>query len=215
MRGGVELGLRPKLADGLPGVREYFSRYPWSCLEQQASVSVGLRDAARWRGLMERLPLYLDDDGLAHYFPPSVGAEHQGSDTLTAYLLSLSAEAGSDYAIPDAARARMEAGLLAFVEGDARLGLLRALGHLRVDRGDVLLVDRDRVRTTQESGHLGRVLDEVIGALVQLHLNEDVPGVKLARSRPLLALDHLQHRLCWNQNLAELTVHGHLLDTLL
>ncbi len=117
MRGGVELGLKPKLADGLPGVREYFWRYPWSCLEQQASVSVGLRDTARWRGLMERLPLYLDDDGLAHYFPPSVGGEHQGSDTLTAYLLSLSAEAGSDYAIPDAAKGRMEAGLLAFVEG--------------------------------------------------------------------------------------------------
>jgi hypothetical protein len=117
MRGGIEVGLKPSLADGLPGVREYFQRYPWSCLEQQASVDVGLHDATHWQALMGRLPLYLDDDGLANYFPPPAGSRNTGSDTLTAYLLSLSAEAGSDFSIPDDARARMQAGLLAFVEG--------------------------------------------------------------------------------------------------
>ena len=117
MRGGVSVGLKPRLADGLPGVREYFWRYPWTCLEQQASVAIGLRDAERWRGLMDKLPLYLDEDGLAHYFPPRAGANHDGSDTLTAYLLSLSAEAGGEFAIPDDAKSRMEAGLAAFVEG--------------------------------------------------------------------------------------------------
>jgi len=117
MRGGIDVGLKPKLADGLPGVREYFWRYPWVCLEQQASIAIGLRDAPRWQSLMERLPLYLDDDGLAHYFPPGADSRNTGSDTLTAYLLSISAEAGSDYAIPDAAKSRMEAGLVAFVEG--------------------------------------------------------------------------------------------------
>jgi uncharacterized protein YfaS (alpha-2-macroglobulin family) len=117
MRGGVEVNLKPKLGDGLAGVRAYFASYPWSCLEQQASVAIGLRDAPRWQSLMTRLPLYLDDDGLAHYFPPGAGGRNTGSDTLTAYLLSASAEAGSDYAIPDAARSRMEAGLVAFVEG--------------------------------------------------------------------------------------------------
>jgi uncharacterized protein YfaS (alpha-2-macroglobulin family) len=117
MRGGVSVALKPKLADGLPGVREYFSRYPWTCLEQQASVAIGLRDAERWRALMDKLPLYLDEDGLAHYFPPRAGANHDGSDTLTAYLLSLSAEAGSEFTLPDDARSRMEAGLAAFVEG--------------------------------------------------------------------------------------------------
>jgi alpha-2-macroglobulin len=117
LRGGIDIGLRPKLADGLPGVREYFQRYPWTCLEQQASVAIGLRDADRWRGLMERLPLYLDDDGLANYFPPRAGSRNEGSDTLSAYLLSVSAEAGSEFAIPDDARSRMQAGLLAFVEG--------------------------------------------------------------------------------------------------
>lgn len=117
MRGGIELAFKPRLGDGLAGVQEYFRRYPWSCLEQQASVAIGLRDSARWQSLMERVPLYLDDDGLAHYFPPGAGSGAQGSDTLTAYLLSASAEAGSGYAIPDASRSRMEAGLVAFVEG--------------------------------------------------------------------------------------------------
>jgi alpha-2-macroglobulin len=117
MRGGIEVHLKPRLGDGLDGVRAYFWRYPWSCLEQQASVAIGLRDAPRWSSLMERLPLYLDDDGLAHYFPPGAGGRNTGSDTLTAYLLSASAEAGSDFSIPEAAKGRMEAGLIAFVEG--------------------------------------------------------------------------------------------------
>ncbi|MEW6706938.1 MAG: MG2 domain-containing protein [Pseudomonadota bacterium] len=117
LRGGLALGLRPRLADGLPGVREYFGRYPFTCLEQRASSAIGLRDAALWRRLMEQLPLYLDDDGLAAYFPPAAGSRAEGSDTLTAYLLSLSAEAGGDYAIPEAVRSRMESALLAFVEG--------------------------------------------------------------------------------------------------
>jgi hypothetical protein len=117
MCGGVELALRPRLADGLPGVREYFQRYPWTCLEQRASAAVGQHDAAAWGALMERLPLYLDAEGLVNYFPPPPGSANSGSDTLTAYLLSLSAEAGSDFAIPAALRERMEAALVAFVEG--------------------------------------------------------------------------------------------------
>ncbi|HJV68291.1 MG2 domain-containing protein [Ideonella sp.] len=117
LRGGIDIGLRPKLADGLPGVAEYLRRYAWTCLEQQASVAIGLREAGRWRGVMERLPLYLDDDGLANYFPPRAGSRSEGSDTLTAYLLSVSAEAGGEFAIPDESRARMEAALVAFVEG--------------------------------------------------------------------------------------------------
>ena len=43
-RGGVRLSLQPKLADGLPGVRDWFARYPYSCLEQKTSVAIGLRD---------------------------------------------------------------------------------------------------------------------------------------------------------------------------
>ncbi|WP_280153460.1 MG2 domain-containing protein [Piscinibacter sp. XHJ-5] len=120
LRGGVEVSLRPRLGDGLQGVREYFERYPWSCLEQRASVALGLRDAERWRSVASQLPLYLDEDGLANYFPPATGWRSTGSDTLTAYLLSASDEArrlGHDFAIPEDTRSKMERGLIAFVEG--------------------------------------------------------------------------------------------------
>jgi uncharacterized protein YfaS (alpha-2-macroglobulin family) len=120
LRGGVDVSLRPRLGDGLQGVHEYFQRYPWSCMEQQASVALGLRDTERWRGIAARLPLYLDDDGLVNYFPPATGWRATGSDTLTAYLLSASHEAsrlGHDFAIPAETRAKMERGLIGFVEG--------------------------------------------------------------------------------------------------
>ena len=51
LRGGIDVALKPKLGDGLPGVRDFFERYPWSCFEQQASVAIGLRDTARWHAL--------------------------------------------------------------------------------------------------------------------------------------------------------------------
>jgi hypothetical protein len=66
------------------------------------------------------LPNYLDSDGLANYFPPRDGEANRGSDTLTAYLLAATHEAASinpAFALPDEARAPMERGLIAFVEG--------------------------------------------------------------------------------------------------
>ena len=119
-RGGVQLSLRPSLTDGLPGVRDWFARYPYACLEQKAAVAIGLRDAQRWQQLTAQLPAYLDGDGLAYYFPPRAGDADRGSDTLTAALLSASQEAARldpAFALPDALRAQMLAGLAAFVEG--------------------------------------------------------------------------------------------------
>jgi hypothetical protein len=54
---------------------------------------------------------YLDSDGLLKYFP----IMEQGSDSLTAYVLSATKEAG--YAIPEQTKNRMEAALTAFVQG--------------------------------------------------------------------------------------------------
>ena len=119
-RGGIGLALQPTLADGLPGVRDWFARYPYSCLEQQASVAIGLRDKALWHKTAAQLPVYLDADGLAYYFPPRAGDEHRGSDTLTAWLLAATQEASrldAAFALPAEARARMIAGLTQFVEG--------------------------------------------------------------------------------------------------
>ena len=120
LRGGVSLYLQPTLADGLPAVQLWFADYPYTCLEQLGSQAIGLRDPALWATLMARLPSYLDGDGLANYFAPRDGEGNQGSDTLTAYLLAVSAEmAATDpaFALPPEALSAMQRGLIAFVEG--------------------------------------------------------------------------------------------------
>ena len=119
-RGGLKMSLQPKLAEGLPGVKDWFARYPFACLEQKTSKSVGLRDGKLWETVAAQIPSYLDSDGLANYFPPRDGEANHGSDTLTAYLLSATHEAASinpAFALSDAVRAPMERGLIAFVEG--------------------------------------------------------------------------------------------------
>ena len=119
-RGGLKMSLQPTLTEGLDGVRDWFSAYPYSCLEQKTSKAVGLRDGKMWQTIMAQLPSYLDSDGLANYFPPRDGQADRGSDALTAYLLAATHEAASinpAFALPDAVRAPMESGLIAFVEG--------------------------------------------------------------------------------------------------
>jgi len=119
-RGGLKLSLQPRLAEGLDGVRDWFARYPYACLEQKASKSIGLRDAKAWQAVVAQLPGYLDGDGLASYFPPRDGDANRGSDILTAYLLAATHEAAAldpAFTLPDAARVPMESGLIAFVEG--------------------------------------------------------------------------------------------------
>ena len=119
-RGGLKLALQPRLAEGLPGVRDWWARYPFACLEQKTSKSVGLRDGKLWQSVVAQLPTYLDNDGLANYFPPRDGDANRGSDILTAYVLAATHEAAAlypEFALPDEVRAPMERGLIAFVEG--------------------------------------------------------------------------------------------------
>ncbi|MBT9513908.1 MAG: alpha-2-macroglobulin [Acidovorax sp.] len=119
-RGGLKMSLQPKLAEGLPGVRDWWARYPFACLEQKTSKAVGLRDGALWQTVVAQLPTYLDSDGLANYFPPRDGDSNRGSDTLTAYVLAATHEAAAihpAFALPDDVRAPMERGLIAFIEG--------------------------------------------------------------------------------------------------
>lgn len=126
-RGGIRVSLQSKLGNELPGVRRWFSEYPYSCLEQRTSVALGLGDKVRWQKLMAELPLYLDNDGLAWYWPLSESGSGQGSDTLTTYLLAVAHESGE--VIPDAPRQRMLNALIAFVEGR----LKRDLAYNRQD----------------------------------------------------------------------------------
>ena len=119
-RGGLKLSLQPKLAEGMDSVRDWFARYPFACLEQKTSKSVGLRDGALWQSVVGQIPGYLDSDGLANYFPPRDGEAARGSDILTSYLLAATHEAAAlnpAFALPDEVRAPMERGLIGFVEG--------------------------------------------------------------------------------------------------
>ena len=110
-KGGVDVSFRKRVSNGLDGVTRYMKNYPYTCMEQKTSRAVALRDAALWKGVMAELPAHLDADGLVKYFPTCL----QGSDTLTAYMLSVSNEAGWD--IPIDVRDRMLAGLRGFIEG--------------------------------------------------------------------------------------------------
>jgi uncharacterized protein YfaS (alpha-2-macroglobulin family) len=110
-RGGIEVAVRAKLADGLTGVTDFLRTYPFGCLEQKTSMAIGLRDTTLWHALVADLPSYLDDDGLAKFFP-GMG---QGSTVLTSYLLSISNEAG--FEIPKALRERMLDALALFAQG--------------------------------------------------------------------------------------------------
>ena len=119
-RGGLKLALQPRLAEGLPGVRDWWANYPFACLEQKTSKAVGLRDGKLWQTVVAQLPTYLDGDGLANYFPPRDGSANRGSDALTAYLLAATHEAASlypEFALAPEVREPMERGLIAFVEG--------------------------------------------------------------------------------------------------
>lgn len=120
-RGGVRVSLQAKLGDSLPGVRRWFEDYPYACLEQRSSIAIGLSDRKRWDQLMSELPLYLDGNGLAAYFPLGEGAPDRGSDVLTSYLLSVANEAGME--IPESPRGKMLDGLSAFVEGKLKRDL--------------------------------------------------------------------------------------------
>lgn len=110
-RGGVSVAFRPRLSEGLGGVIRYMQDYSYTCLEQKVSRAIALRDPDLWKSTMAELPSHLDRDGLAKYFP----GMSSGSDSLTAYLLSVAGEAGRE--IPGDARERMVEGLQGFIEG--------------------------------------------------------------------------------------------------
>jgi uncharacterized protein YfaS (alpha-2-macroglobulin family) len=134
-RGEVSVRLSDSLAPPLDGVRRYMLAYPYGCFEQLLSKAVVAGDMGAWGRLAGDIPAYLDGDGLLRYFPSET---LPGSEALTAYVLSITAEAGLP--IPDGPKARMIGALTAVVEGrleresadagDKRFLRLAALGAL-------------------------------------------------------------------------------------
>jgi uncharacterized protein YfaS (alpha-2-macroglobulin family) len=128
-RGGVRVALADRLTGGLGGVKEHMAAYPYTCLEQRVSRAVALGDREAWDLLMRELPAHLDRDGLLRYFP---GDRLAGSDSLTAYVLSLAAAAG--WPLPEAERGRLTAGLAGFLEGRVQRRSALATADLTVRR---------------------------------------------------------------------------------
>ncbi len=112
--GAVEVSLTDTLAPPLSGVREYMSFYPYNCLEQRTSRAIALGDAGMWNLIASDIPAYQDNDGLLRYWP----GDWPGSEALTAYVLSVSAEAGLP--LPEGPRAKMLDAMKAVLDGRLR-----------------------------------------------------------------------------------------------
>jgi uncharacterized protein YfaS (alpha-2-macroglobulin family) len=110
--GFVDVKLSDTLAPPLEGVRSYMSRYPYNCFEQQTSRYVVMGDTAAWDALAADIPAYMDGEGLLRYWPV---ADMKGSEALTAYILSMTAEAG--FVIPVESKAKMLAAMKNVVDG--------------------------------------------------------------------------------------------------
>jgi len=111
-RGEVQVRLSSSLAPPLDGLRRYMLAYPYGCFEQRLSRAVVLGDGGAWARLAGEIPSYLDSDGLLRYFP---GDRLEGDAALTAYVVSMTAEAG--FTIPEGPRARMIEGLRGVIDG--------------------------------------------------------------------------------------------------
>ncbi|MGJ7567593.1 alpha-2-macroglobulin family protein [Variovorax sp. GB1R11] len=113
LTGGVRVALQSSLVDAaLAESMRWMAQYPYMCLEQQSSRFVSLDDRAGWDRLMAGLPKYIDDKGLARFFPEATLA---GSEMLTVQLLDLAHAKG--WPVPEAQRSRMLDALEALLQG--------------------------------------------------------------------------------------------------
>lgn len=124
--GAVEVTLTDTLVPPMQGVRDYMAAYPYTCFEQRLSRAVALGDVAAWNRLAGEMPAYLDADGLLKYFPVE---GMNGSEALTAYVLSITAEAGLP--LPGGSRDRMIAAMQAVLDGRLRR---EEYGDVRIQR---------------------------------------------------------------------------------
>jgi uncharacterized protein YfaS (alpha-2-macroglobulin family) len=124
--GSVDIALSDTLAPPMAGVRRFMAAYPYTCFEQRMSRAVALGDPAGWTQLAAEIPTYQAPDGLLRYWPSDT---LDGSEALTAYVLSLAGEAG--LAIPEASKTRMVEGLKAVLDGRLRH---ESYGDVRLQR---------------------------------------------------------------------------------
>ncbi|MDF2493776.1 Ig-like domain-containing alpha-2-macroglobulin family protein [Sphingomonas sp.] len=171
-RGNLTIRLDDSLAPPLQGVRDYMAAYPYQCFEQRLSRIVVLGDGPGWSQLAGELPTYQASDGLLRYFP---GEQLNGSEALTAYVLSMTGEAG--LALPDAARARMIEAMKAVIDGRLRR---EDYGDVRLQRVAALAaLARVGAATPAMPGQIGMPMSEMPTATLADYLAaiERIPGL--------------------------------------
>lgn len=112
--GQLNVSITPKLGESMSGMRQYMRDYPHTCLEQQVSTAIAIRNQQAWLRLAAKLGNYLDRDGLAKYWP----GMDRGSEILTAYVLAITHQAG--WNLPEPAKSQMLAALNKIAEGKSQ-----------------------------------------------------------------------------------------------
>ena len=197
-QGGLLVALQPRLSGALPGLRRWFEAYPFTCLEQQVSKAIGLRDAALWQRVVNTLPTYLDADGLASYFPVREGDRPNGSDRLTAHIVAAAHEAG--FELPAELRERMLVGLSDFVEGriERRFWAPREDRDVRKLAALEALSRHGRAQPRQlGSINLTPNLWPTAAVIDWLRLLQRVPGIARQTERRAEVQQILRARLTW------------------
>lgn len=190
--GTVDIRLDDTLSPPLAGVRTYMAAYPYSCFEQRLSKAVSLGDAGAWSALAGEIPTYQAPDGLLRYWPSD---SLTGSEALTAYVLSLTAEAGLP--IPDGPRTRMIEAMKAVLDGRLRR---EDYGDVRLQRVAALAaLARQGAATPNMLGQIGMAVGEMPTATLADYLValDRVPGLANAQALKANAERTLRTRLVY------------------
>lgn len=129
----IKLGLSPSFVGSRKGIEEFWKNYEYTCLEQQVSRFVSLGDRKAWDKLAPKLESYLDANGLLKFFP----SEKEGSEILTAYVLSLLNE--SAWPLPPGPKEKMLEALQGVIAG--RVKLREAVSFADRDLRKVMMFD--------------------------------------------------------------------------
>ncbi len=116
-RGGIRVSFEPTLLAGAESIKSYMKDYPYTCMEQEVSRAVALRDPKLWKTVVKTMPMHLDGQGFLKYFP----SMREGSEVLTAYVLAVAHEAG--WEIPTGVQSSMVSALQSFVAGTVGRGV--------------------------------------------------------------------------------------------
>ena len=84
--GNVKVMVSSSLVNGLSGVKSYMEDYPYSCLEQRTSKAIVADNKKEIKEIVEKLPNFIDSDGLLKFFDWPVGC---GSAQLSHYILDI------------------------------------------------------------------------------------------------------------------------------